>query len=55
VLKDIEAKHSKAALAEVPSAITSTTLEYVAAMCSSLIAVKNFDIEDWQHVCCASP
>jgi elongation factor 3 len=47
VLKDIEAKHSKAAMASVPSAISSTTLEYVAAMCSTLIEVKNFDINDW--------
>lgn len=47
VLKDIEAKHSKAALGSVPSAIASTTLEYVAAMCSTLIQVKNFDINDW--------
>lgn len=51
VLKDIEAKHSKAALADVSSAISSTTLEYVAAMCSTLIWVKNFEIEDWQKVC----
>ena len=50
VLKDIEAKHSKAALGSVSSAITSITLEYVAAMCSTLIQVKNFDIEDWETV-----
>ena len=50
VLKDIEAKHSKAALGSVSSAITSVTLEYVAAMCSTLIQVKNFDIEDWEMV-----
>ncbi|EIE22864.1 elongation factor EF-3 [Coccomyxa subellipsoidea C-169] len=48
VLKDLEAKHSNAAMAEVPSAIASTTLEYVAALCSTLIWVKNFEIEDWQ-------
>ena len=50
VLKDIESKHSKAALGSVSSAITSVTLEYVAAMCSTLIQVKNFDIEDWETV-----
>ena len=50
VLKDIEAKHSKAGLGAVSSAITSITLEYVAAMCSTLIQVKNFDIEDWETV-----
>ncbi len=50
VLKDLEAKHSNAAMAEVPSAIASTTLEYVAALCSTLIWVKNFEIEDWQKV-----
>ena len=50
VLKDIESKHSKAALGSVSSAITSVTLEYVAAMCSTLIQVKNFDIEDWEMV-----
>lgn len=50
VLKDIEAKHSKAGLGSVSSAITTITLEYVAAMCSTLIQVKNFDIEDWETV-----
>jgi hypothetical protein len=50
VLKDIEAKASKAALADVPSAIGSTTLEYVAALCSTLIQVKNFDLGDWRKV-----
>ena len=50
VLKDIEAKHSKAGLGAVSSAITTITLEYVAAMCSTLIQVKNFDIEDWETV-----
>ena len=50
VLKDLEAKHSKAALGEVSSAITSTTLEYVAALCSTLIWVKNFEPEDWEKV-----
>ena len=50
MLKDIEAKHSKAGLGAVSSAITSVTLEYVAAMCSTLIQVKNFDIEDWETV-----
>ena len=50
VLKDIESKHSKAALGSVSSSITSVTLEYVAAMCSTLIQVKNFDIEDWETV-----
>ncbi len=50
VLKDIEAKHSKAGMGSVSSAITTVTLEYVAAMCSTLIQVKNFDIEDWETV-----
>ena len=50
VLKDIEAKHSKAGMGAVSSAITTVTLEYVAAMCSTLIQVKNFDIEDWETV-----
>lgn len=50
VLKDLEAKHSKAALGEVSSAITSTMLEYVAALCSTLIWVKNFEPEDWEKV-----
>ena len=50
VLKDIEAKQSKAALGDFSSAITSTTLEYVAALCSTLIRVKNFDLPDWQKV-----
>ena len=50
MLKDIEAKASKASLGEFPSAITSTTLEWVAALCSTLIQVKNFDIESWREV-----
>ena len=50
VLKDIEAKQSKAALGDFSSAITSTTLEYVAALCSTLIRVKDFDLPDWQKV-----
>ena len=47
MLKDIMAK---ASLGEVSSAITSTTLEYVAALCSTLIQVKNFDTESWRKV-----
>jgi len=50
VLQDSESKHSKAHLGAISSAITSTTMEYVAAMCSTLIQVKNFDIEDWETV-----
>ena len=55
VLKDIEAKHSKASLGSVSSSITTVTLEYVAAMCSTLIQVKNFDIEDWETVRLSCP